>query len=647
VAYDRLFSPFQLGRHTLKNRIVVLPYGTSMVHDGAPTAADLAHFDVVASSGAALIITGATVVDPTSAMRIRKLVEVYDEAVLESLQRRSEIIHSHGAVLYGQILHLGREWIGMDADHAPAGPSPIRSPRDPFPPHELAVDEIADIVQAFGRSARNLQRTGYDGVEIHAAHGYLAAQFLSPATNHRTDAYGGTLERRMRFLIEVIDAIRDQCGTDFGLGVRLSADEEIIDGLEVTDTKRIAEALAEHGGTDLLSITLGTRGMYVKDMSAPDAVAASAAAGIRAASGLPVIVGQRINRPEVAERVLAEGAGDLVGMARAFFADPDWIHKARAQTPQRIRPCLNLNQDCRNFSPHLHCAVNPRTGRETWPEFSELRPALQPKRIAVIGAGPGGMDAALFAAQRGHQVTVFEASDGVGGQFLLAASLPHRHTLLRLIDHQASELRRLGVEIRFGTPVRSAEDLGEPFDAAIVATGAIANPLPPEAQGRDGVLAWIDILTQGVPPPSGSGRSVFIDDGSGFWWNYGVAEALVQGGWQVTVVTPSANVAHQIPAESVAPLLGRLAAGRTEFRVLTMLEAVTPGRVLLQPMVSGQTEEMPCDLLVLQTGRSPVSGPTHALRAAGIKEVHHVGDCITPRRMSHAVFEAQRLARVM
>lgn len=630
----------------LKNRIVVLPYGTSMVHDGAPTDADLAHFDVIAGSGAALIITGATVVHPTSAMKIRKLVEVYDEAVLDSLRRRSAIIHAHGAKLFGQILHLGREWIGMDADFAPAAPSPIRSPRDPFPPHEMDAEEIAAIVRAFGHSARNLQRTGYDGVEIHAAHGYLAAQFLSPATNRRTDAYGGTPERRMRFLLEVIDSIREHCGSDFGLSVRLSADEEIVDGLEVADTTRIAVALAAHGGTDLLNITLGTRGLYVKDMTAPDAVAASAASGIRRASGLPVIVGQRINRPEVAERVLADGAGDLVGMARAFFADPDWIHKTQADTTERIRPCLNLNQDCRTFSPHLHCSVNPRTGRETWPEFRQLTPAARTKRIAVIGAGPGGMDAALFAAQRGHRVTVFEASDGVGGQFLYAASVPHRHTLLRLIDHQSSELRRLGVEVRFGTPVHTADDLGGPFDAAIVATGAVANSLQIESQGA-AVMRWIDVLKDGAPQPSGSGRAVFMDDGSGFWWNYGVAEALVQAGWQVTIATPSASVAHMIPVESVAPLLGRLAAGRTEFRVLTSLEGVSPGRVRLQPLVSGETEELVCDLLVVQTGRSSVPGPVHALRQAGIAEVHTIGDCITPRRMSHAVFEAQRLARVI
>ncbi|MES2256982.1 MAG: FAD-dependent oxidoreductase [Pseudomonadota bacterium] len=649
MAYDTLFSPYRLGTQTLKNRIVVLPYGTSMVHDGAITDDDIAHFDSVAASGAGLVITGATVVHPGSAMRLRKLVEVYDERVLDGLRRRAQVIHRHGAKLYGQLVHLGREWIGMESDSAPSAPSPLRSPRDPFPPRQLEPEQIAAIVEAFGRSAANLQRCGYDGVEIHGAHGYLVAQFLSPATNLRDDDYGGTPERRMRFLFDVIDAIRAHCGPDFGLGLRLSADEELADGLEVADTVAIAGALAARGGIDVLNITMGTRGGYVKDMSGPAAPAASAAARIRSASGLPVIVGQRIDTPALAERLLNEGAGDLVGMARPFLADPEWIAKAAAGQAERIRPCLNINQDCRSFAPHLHCSVNPRTGRELWPEFRAWLPAQQVKRIAVVGAGPGGLEAALTAARRGHQVTLFEASNGVGGQFLYASAVPHRHGLLRLVDQQVGELRRLGVSIRLGTRVDGVADLGQVFDAAIVATGAVARPLAPSGQEGGGaqVLSWFDVLERGAPPPSGSNRAVFVDDGSGFWWNYGVAEALMDAGWRVTLVTPSASVGHMIPVESVGALLGRLATGKTEFRVLSTLETIELGRVGIMPMVSGELEEMACDLVVLQTGRESVPGPARALLAAGMREVHSIGDCVTPRRMSQALFEAQRLARVI
>lgn len=646
MAYEQLFSPFQLGGMSLKNRIVVLPYGTSMVQDGVLTQADLAHYDVIAGSGVGMIITGGSVIHPSSVMKTRKLVEIYEERVFDGLKERSNLAQSHGAKIIGQLLHAGREMMGTETELASLAPSPIRASRDPFPPHELEETEIAIIVKAFGFSAGILKRAGYDGVEIHGAHGYLVAQFLSPATNRRADRYGGTAERRLRFLLEVIDEIREQCGEDFVLGVRLSADEEIVDGLEVSDTTQIASALAAHSGVDVLSITMGVRGNYVKDMTAPEAVAANAAAAVRAASGLPVIVGQRISHPDVAERVLSEGSADLVGMARAFLADPDWVKKTAGNEVGRIRPCLNLNQDCRARSPHLHCSINPQTGRELLPEFRKLILTSNVKRIAVIGAGPGGLEAALIASQRGHRVALFEATDGVGGQFQFAAAVPHRNGLLRLINHQMSELRRLPVEINLNCPVHTVNDLHGKFDAAIIAAGAIPNPLKADTETK-GALQWFEVLKNGVPSPRGSHHAAFIEDGTGFWWNYGIAEAISAAGWQVTIVTPSSSIANMIPVESIPPLMGRLALAKTEFRVLTTLDSVEPGVVRLMPIISGRLEELACDLVVVQTGRASVPGPAAKLRSEGISEIYSVGDCVTPRRVSHALFEAQRVARAI
>ncbi|MGE3667992.1 MAG: FAD-dependent oxidoreductase, partial [Steroidobacteraceae bacterium] len=460
MPYERLFSPFSLGRLRLRNRLAVLPYGTAMVLDGVPRADHIAHMVNIAKSGPGLMFTGATVMHPSTATRNRILVEAFNEDALSSLAALAEAVHAHDVKLFGQLLHLGREWPVADSDFAQMAPSALRSPRDAYAPREMDAGDIAAVVEGFGRSARNLQRAGFDGIDIHGAHGYLVAQFLSPATNRRSDAWGGTPEKRLRFLFEVVDSIRAHCGEDMGLSLRLSADEEIDGGMEIRDTVAIAQALEKHGGVDLLSITLGNRGAYVKDMTAPDAPAANAAQAFRRACGLPLLVGQRISTPEVAERVLAEGAADLVGMVRAFFADPEWIPKARAGQPERIRPCLNFNQDCRAFSPHLHCGVNPVVGRETLPEFRELTPAAIRKRIAVIGGGPGGLEAALTARLRGHEVTVFEASAGFGGQFLYAASVPHRDRLRRLIDWQLGELRRLGVELRTDVRVAAADDLG-------------------------------------------------------------------------------------------------------------------------------------------------------------------------------------------
>ncbi|MBU6257663.1 MAG: NAD(P)-binding protein [Burkholderiales bacterium] len=642
TAFPRLFEPYERGRLQLANRLVVLPHGTSMVSEGGITEDDIAYYEARARSGPALIITGASIVADSSAVRTRKLVEPYNEAVLEGLRQRVDVIHAHGVKVVGQIIHLGRETIGSEFETAPLAPSFLRSPRDPYGPQVLDEAGIAEIIEAFGVSAANLERTGHDGVEIHGAHGYLVAQFLSPATNRRSDRWGGSLDHRLRFLRAVIDSIRRHCSDAFWLGLRLSASEEIADGLEVPDTAAIAKAVAADGGVDYLSITMGTRGLYVKDATAPPATAARAAGIIREACGLPVIVGQRINTPQVAEAVLAAGQADFVGMARAFIADPDWATHAAQGRPERIRPCLGLNQDCRSFSPHLHCAANPRAGRERTVEFAHPVRAAKARRIAVIGGGPAGLEAARGAALRGHAVAVFESSDGLGGQFLYAASLPHRSELRRLIDYLQAELRCLEVTVHLGRRIDEAADLGAPFDAAVVAVGAAANALDEEWRAPH-VASWFELLEQGAPPPRGAARALVVDDGSAFWWTYGVAEALVQAGWRVRVATPSAAIAAAIPTESVGPLLARLGRGGTEYSVLTALDAVTADGAALVNVASGEAVDWPCELVVVQTGRASRGELLPRLRAGGI-EAHAIGDCVAPRRVSHALLEGQRVA---
>ena len=642
-AFQQLFSPFRAGRLDLPNRLAVLPHGTSMVRGGVPTDADLAYYKARAR-GVGLFITGATVAHPQAVVRQRNRVEAFNPEAIPALQRRTAIVKSYGARIVGQLNHVGREMVGSESEFPPVGASALRSPRDPYPPHALEDDEIVDLIRGFALSSVNLKTAGYDGVELHAAHGYLFAQFLSPATNTRTDAWGGTPEKRLRLLADTIERIRDTCGPAFIIGVRLSADEETADGLGVRDSVAIAEALARQAETDYLNITVGMRGNYVKDSTAPEAPAARAAAIIRRESGLPVILGQKIQTPELAERLLADGVADLIGMARAFIADPQFAVKAQAGQSARIRPCVGLNQDCRSFTPHLHCAINPETGRELREDFGPLQRVDRPRRVAVIGGGPGGMEAARIAALRGHAVTLFEASDALGGQFLLAASLPHRSGLLRIIDHLIGELRYHDVRVEMNTRVEDLNALRASFDAAMIATGAVPAPLS-WSSGGVSTLSWSDVLQQGAPKVTGSGHAVFVDDGIGFWFSYGVAEILTAAGWRVTFLTSSAAIGANLPAESVPSMLGRLGLAQTTFRVLTGVEQVDDQGVQVVNLTSGQEEHIACDLVVVQTGRLVNPVPATGAQKAPWPDLHRIGDCVTPRRISHALFEAQRAAR--
>ena len=604
--YPHLFSPGTIGRLTLKNRIVQSAMGTGLIQMGRVTDREVAFQEERARGGVGLIVNGGTSVHETSGFPVRILTELWPEDAIDGLRRRAEAVQRHGTRIFAQLIHLGRETPGGLTDFAPLAPSPVPSPRSADTPHELTAAEIRMIVESYGRSAANVQAAGYDGVEIHGAHGYLVAQFLSPASNRRFDAYrGDTLEGRMRMLVEVVEEIRTRCGDDFPLGVRLSADEQSPDGLTLDDTLEIVDALQEAAPVDYLSITAGMRGAYVKDSSWDEGFALPLAEAVKQGVDVPVIAAGRVRLPELAERAVASGQVDFVAVGRAMLVDPEWPEKARTGRAAHIRPCIGLVQDCRRAEGLVACAVSARTGRET--ELPPPAPAETPRRVVVAGGGPAGLEAARVAAESGHDVLVLERADVPGGQLRVAAAGPTREEQMDFVFYLERELDRLRVEVRYGTEATAESVLAESPDLVVVATGAA--PLPPlfPIAGDAAVVTVWDLLGGAVK--SVPARAAVLDDAIGFWHGVSAAEFLAERGAAVDLLTPGRAVGMAIPHESIAYVHRRLRANGVLFRVLVSVGGADGTTVSLVDAVTGEPAgHLEADLLAVRTRMRPTTG---------------------------------------
>jgi 2,4-dienoyl-CoA reductase-like NADH-dependent reductase (Old Yellow Enzyme family) len=635
--YPHLFAPGTIAGLEIRNRIVQPPMGTGLIEGGRVTSREVAFQEERARAGVGLLITGAAVVHPTSRFPVRIIVEAWDEDGIDALRARVEAVQRHGARIFGQIAHLGRESPGGQTDSVPMAPSPVPTPRDPSPPHEMSAAEIRSIVDAFGISAANYRAAGYDGVEIHAGHGYLVAQFLSPASNHRGDAYrGDTLEGRTRLLREIVEEIRDRCGADYPLGMRLSADEEVPGGLTPDDTREIVVEIQDTAPVDYVSLTAGMRGAYVKDSTFAEGFTLGMAAAVKGDVDVPVIAAGRIRLPDLAERALAAGQVDFVAVGRGVIADSEWVTKAREGRVAEIRPCVGIVQDCRAAHGLVGCALNARAGREEeW--GAPHAPAAPPERVVVAGGGPAGLEAARVAAEAGHDVVLFERGDLLGGQLRAAAAGPTREELLDFVFYLERELARLGVDVRLGTEATAESVLAE--EPALVVCGTGASPLPPHFPVEDGarvVTIWDLLGGQLADIPQ---RAAVLDDGSGFWHGVSAAEYLAEHGASVELLTPVRGVALSIPHESAGGALRRLRGNGVRFRTLVNVTRMSGPTISLADAVTGEPDETEADLLVVRSVLAANDGLLRELEDSGPMIVA-VGDCSAPRRLSHAVLDA-------
>jgi 2,4-dienoyl-CoA reductase-like NADH-dependent reductase (Old Yellow Enzyme family)/thioredoxin reductase len=493
---EEIFSPQAIGTMQVDNRLIVPAMVTRYANrDGTASDRLIGYHEARAAGGWGLIITENYRVDEHGGA-YPDLPGLWNDGQVESHRRLTAAVHACGGKIACQLYHAGRQTTSAVTGMQPVAPSPVADPSVGERPRELTKGEIPALTEAFGDAARRAKQAGFDAVEVHGAHGYLINQFMSPFSNKRTDSYGGSPENRVRFALEVIEGIRATVGSTYPLIYRLSADELVMGGLKIEDTKVIARMI-EAAGIDAIhaSVGVGASARYmIPPASMPHGWAVGYARAIREVIAIPVIAVNRITDPLMAATILRSGMADFIAMGRASLADPALPRKAREGKNDEIRPCIGCLQGCTG---NLHrglpvtCLVNPGCGRER--EYV-IMPADRIKKILVAGGGPAGMEAAIIAASRGHDVHLYEKSDRLGGQWRFASMVPGKEEFGQFTVWQQGELERLGVAVYPATGVDLTLLARERPDVVIIATGSEEFPGDLAGIMGDNVLCTTAVL---------------------------------------------------------------------------------------------------------------------------------------------------------
>jgi 2,4-dienoyl-CoA reductase-like NADH-dependent reductase (Old Yellow Enzyme family)/thioredoxin reductase len=631
----------------LRNRVLISAHVPRLAVDNLPGAAYIAYHRVRARGGAGLQITGATAVHPTGTLGTPNSLENLDDRIVPGYRQLADAVHGEGGTILAQLAHSAATLNVSDAGRPLWAPSPVQSELARETPHEMTRDDIAEMIAAYRAAALRVREGGLDGIELLAAFGFLIAAFLSPLTNKREDAYGGSPDKRLRFALEVVSAVREAVGPERILGMRIPGEEGVAGGLTRDDMRTIAVRLAETGRLDYLNVIVGTNYSRMQRMAhwGPTPLAHGVyvplAANIKSAVGIPVFAAGRITEPKLADAIIRDGKADMVAMTRAHIADPDIVRKIREGRAPEVRPCVGANVCISLTGGPLRCFHNPFATRDLIER--PVSRTTRARSVVVVGGGIAGLEAARVAARRGHKVRLYEASDRLGGRLALWSRSPLTGEFEKAVAWRLSQLESLQVRRTTGRRIEGDELRSLNADVLIIATGSRPGASDPPAGAQSSTIRIVspdDVLES----PEDYTSHTVVRDGGGGRTALSAAEALAAQGVPVTVVTSDFVVGEGIVPVVRTTIHAHLLRNGAVFRAGETIERLEGAKVLLINQFSQRRSAIEgVAALVDWHGRRAEDTLLAPARDTGA-EVHIVGDALAPRSVHVAVAEAAAIA---